>query len=164
MRRVISKERNKVVKEALEQNNSIPSDTREALGLRAISENVVCRIVAFITYEDETNVPILQDESLSERSYSNLISLALSVLEDVVNLSERNDEEEESKRAKAAAKVLPELLNIRPEEKERVSKEMSAFYPKMKDLLSKERNKEVKKELQKNKTIPSEVRKELGLK
>ena len=41
MRRVISKERNKVVKEALEQNKSIPSDARKALGLRAISENVV---------------------------------------------------------------------------------------------------------------------------
>ena len=73
------------------------------------------------------------------------------------------DEEEESKRAKAAAKVLPELLNIRPEEKERVSKEMSAFYPKMNELLSRRRNMDVKEELRKNKSIPSNVRKELGI-
>ena len=167
MRQVISKERNKGVKEELEQNHSIPSATRRALGLRAISENVVCRIVAFITYEDETNVPILQDESLSERSYSNLISLALSVLEDVPSDNEfpisRSEEEEETKRLEAAAKVLPELTNIRPEEKERVSSRLKDIYRKMRRVISKERNKGVKEELEQNNSIPSATRRALGL-
>ena len=119
---------------------------------------------ALITYQDETTVPILQDENLNERSYSRLISVALSVLEDVINLPERSGEEEERRRASAAAKVLPELLNIRSEEKGRVSKELSKFYPKMKEILSKERNKEVKEELEQNNSIPSDVRKKLRLK
>ena len=37
LNKVISKERNKEVKEALEENISFPSDIREALGLKAIS-------------------------------------------------------------------------------------------------------------------------------
>ena len=77
----------------------------------------------------------------------------------------RSREKEERKRLKIAAKVLPELVNIQhSEEKERVSEQMSEFvFPKMKEILSKERNKEVKEELQKNTSIPSNVRKELGL-
>ena len=124
-------------------------------------------IAALITYQDEAHVPVLQDQNLSQRSYSNLISLALSVLEDVVNLSatrveEEEDEEEISaeERRRTAAKVLPVFVNIRSEEEERVSK----FYQKMKKELSEDRNKKVKEELEKNKSIPSDVRKELGLK
>ena len=41
---------------------------------------------------------------------------------------------------------------------------MSKFGPKMQEILSKEGNEEVQKELEQNKSIPSDVRKELGLK
>ena len=79
-------------------------------------------------------------------------------------IKENSAKEEQSRKAKIAAKVLPKLINIRSEERARVSKEMSRFYPRMKKILSKERNKEVKEELEKNESIPSDVRKELGLK
>ena len=89
-----------------------------------------------------------------------MISLALSVLEDVAY---EKIEKEERKRLEIALKVLSELTNIPSEEKESVSKDISAFYSKMKKILSKEKNKEVKEELDKNKSIPSDIRKELGL-
>ena len=68
-------------------------------------------IAALISYQDEANVPILQDENLSETSYDKLISLALSVLASVPSdnkssLYEREKEEkEETKRLKIAAIV-----------------------------------------------------------
>ena len=124
-------------------------------------------IVTLITFQDETNVPVLQDTNLSERSYSNLISLALSVLEGVPSDNEfpmsRSEEEEETKRLEAAAKVLPELTNIRPEEKERVSSRLKDIYRKMRRVISKERNKGVKEELEQNNSIPSATRRALGL-
>ena len=49
------------------------------------------------------------------------------------------------------------------EEKEKVSEQKSNFFPMMKEILSKERNKDVKEGLEKNKSIPSDVRKALGL-
>ena len=48
----------------------------------------------------------------------------------------------------------------RRREGERESEQMSEFYPKMKDILSV--NKEVKRELHKNRSILSDIRKALG--
>ena len=123
-------------------------------------------IAALITYHDETSVPVLQDTTLSRRSYSNLISLALSVMTGVPSDQKKpttSEEEEETKRLETAVKVLPELFNIRPEEKERVSSQLKDIYQKMGKVISKERNKAVKEEIEKNKSIPSDTRKALGL-
>ena len=132
-------------------------------------------IAALIKYENETMVPILQETSLSKKSYNTVISLALSVLETLcsfgINLSSgvtafssvQEEEEEEMKRAWPAAKVLPELANIRPEEEKRVLKQMKEFYPVMKKILSKDKNKELKDHLQKNKSISSDTKEALGL-
>ena len=122
-------------------------------------------IAALLTYQDETNVPILDDPNLSKRSYSILISLALSVLTSMLDTSlQTSEKEEERKRAvAAAAKVLPKLINVRPEEKERVFRHQKDFFPKMKDIFSEERNKEAKEELQEDRSISSDLRTELGL-
>merc|ERR1711990_349068 len=104
--------------------------------------------------------------NLSQNSYNNLISLTLSVLESVFSLfvlesvfSSVDKKKEERRRALDAAKVLPELFNIRPEEEKRVSDQLKKFYPVMKKVISKGRNKGVKEALGQNKSIPSDTRK-----
>ena len=77
--------------------------------------NFSMTIGALITYKDESNVPILEDENLSETSYNKFILLALSVLASVPSddkLSRDEDrekkkqkEKEETKRLKIAAIV-----------------------------------------------------------
>ena len=62
-----------------------------------------------------------------------------------------------------AVKILPELINIRPEEKESIKERSRILKEKLKPILSKDINKEVKESLEKNKSIPAEIRKELGL-
>ena len=126
-------------------------------------------IAALISYQDEANVPILQDENLSETSYDKLISLALSVLASVPSdnkssLYEREKEEkEETKRLKIAAKILPELINYRPKEEESINR-LSNIFKALKEVISKERNKEVKKAFKENLSFPSDIREALGLK
>ena len=97
-----------------------------------------------------------------------MISLALSVLAGVPSdkksptpseeEKETKETKEETKRLKTAVKVLPELINIRPEEKERVSSQLKDIYQKMGQVISKERNKDVREEIEKNKSIPSDTR------
>ena len=132
--------------------------------------NFSITIGALITYQDESNVPILEDENLSETSYSKLISLALSVLanvpsDDKFRLGEefRRGEEEEAKRLEIAAKILPELINYRPKDRERINR-LSNIFKALNKVISKERNKEVKEALEENMSFPSEIREALGLK
>ena len=105
-------------------------------------------------------LPILRDTKLSPESYKLLVSLALSVLQSV---SETEDDIEETRSAETAAKVLPELINVRPGETERVSRALEEFYPKMKKLVSKQNNQELKQSLQDNKSIPASMKEALGL-
>ena len=102
--------------------NAKNEEAEESRKLRGLT------IAALITYQDETNVPVLQDQNLSQRSFKNLISLALSVLKDVVKLENKRRVEggEEEERRRSAEKVLLELRNIRSE-------------PAMKEILSEER-------------------------
>ena len=78
-----------------------------------------------------------------------LISLALSVLTSMLDTSLQASEKEEERKGAvaAAAKVLPKLINVRPEEKERVLRHQKDFFPKTKDIFSEERNKEAKVDL-----------------
>lgn len=114
-----------------------------------------------ITLVTGTVPTALQDQTMTPENYNILVSLALSVLEGVDDAGD--DEDEETQRAKAAAKVLPELVNIRAEERERVSNQLKVFFPKMRLILSKPRNKELKEALQTNNSIPSEMREAMGL-
>ena len=131
--------------------------------------NFSMTIGALITCQDESNVPILQDENLNETSYNKFILLALSVLASVPSdnkssLYEREKEEkEETKRLKIAAKILPELINYRPKEEESINR-LSNIFKALKEVISKERNKEVKKAFKENLSFPSDIREALGLK
>ena len=113
-------------------------------------------LAKLMTHTNAQGETLLQEKTLNKNTHKILLSLALSLLEDVPS---RSEEGEERIRLEAAAKVLPELVNIR-------SEQVSKLYPKMKEILSRDRNqkvKEVKGELEKNTSIPPDVRKELGL-
>ena len=112
-------------------------------------------------------VPILQDKDLSAESYKNLITMTLPVLADVISagiLSSEEDRKREKEGAELAVKILPQLLSVRPEEKERVSRQLRIFSSEMKTIMSSERNASLKTSLANIPTLPSELRKELGLK
>ena len=60
--------------------------------------NFSITIGALITYQDESNVPILQDENLSETSYNKFILLALSVLASVPSDDKLSRDEDRGRR------------------------------------------------------------------
>ena len=130
--------------------------------------NFSMTIGALITCQDESNVPILQDENLSETSYNKFILLALSVLASVPRQvkskrKEEEEEKEETKRLQIVAKILPEVIKKPPKDKER-NKRLSNIFKDLNKVISKERNKEVKTALEENMSFPSDIREALGLK
>ena len=72
---------------------------------------------------------------------------------------DKKRQEREEKRAKAAERVLLELAKVRLTEEAEVSKQLS----KLKYMLDLEGNKQLKGTLKKNKSIPQNIKKALGV-
>ena len=72
---------------------------------------------------------------------------------------DKKRQEREEKRAKAAERVLLELAKVRLTEEAEVSKQLS----KLKYMLDLEGNKQLKETLKKNKSIPQNIKKALGV-
>ena len=110
-------------------------------------------IVSLLTCKNRSGDTVLQDKAVDQDNLKMMLALALSVL---------GEETKDKKRQEFAAKILPELVNYRPQDKESIDR-LSNYFEALKEIISEEKNEEVK-ELVENLSLPSAVREALGLK
>ena len=119
-----------------------------------VTDSCACASVAMTAFQN-----VLKDEDKKTELELTKPAILWSDEDKFRQKEEKKRQEREEKRAKAAERVLLELAKVRLTEEAEVSKQLS----KLKYMLDLEGNKQLKETLKKNKSIPQNIKKALGV-